>query len=64
MQEHQTIATNAKVSKDSDKISICVIMAVYEIFFFHFSSKSQNQEIVYQHNITEKYYKIGRSEPR
>ena len=42
MQEHQTIPTNATVSKDSDKISISVIMAVYEIiFFFHFSNKSQ-----------------------
>ena len=28
MQEHQTITTNATVSKDSDKISISVIMAV------------------------------------
>ena len=49
MQEHQTILTNATLSKDSDTISISVIMAVYEI-------------IVYQHNITEKYYKIVRSE--
>ena len=36
MQEHQTIPTNATVSKDSDKISISVIMAVYEIIFFFF----------------------------
>ena len=63
MQEHQTIPTNATVSKDSDKISISVIMAVYEIiFFFMFQVNLRNQEIVYQHNVTEKYYKIGRSE--
>ena len=63
MQEHQTIPTNATVSKDSDKISISVIMAVYEIiFFFILQVNLRNQEIVYQHNITEKYYKIGRSE--
>ena len=38
-------------------------MAVYEIFFFYiFQVNLRNQEIVYQHNITEKYYKIGRSE--
>ena len=40
-------------------------MAVYEIFFFFiFQVNLRNQEIVYQHNITEKYYKIdlGRSE--
>ena len=30
-------------------------------FFFHFQVNLRNQEIVYQHNITEKYYKIGRS---
>ena len=55
MQEHQAIPTNATVSKDSDKISISVVMAVYEIFFFfHFSSKSQKSKIAYQHNITEK----------
>ena len=41
MQEHQTIPTNATVSKDSDMISISVIMAVYEIIFFHFLSQSQ-----------------------
>ena len=41
MQEHQMILTNAAVSKDSDTISISVIIAVYEIFFFHFSGKSQ-----------------------
>ena len=39
MQEHQTIPTNATVSKDSDKISICVIMAVYEIIT-HLSAKN------------------------
>ena len=37
-------------------------MAVYEIFFFHFQVNLKNQEIVYQNNITEKHYKIGRSE--
>ena len=39
-------------------------MAVYEIFFFFyiFQVNLRNQEIVYQHNITEKYYKIGRSD--
>ena len=63
MQEHQTIPTNATVSKDSDKISFSVIMAVYEIiFFFIFQVNLRNQEIVYQHNNTEKYYKVGRSE--
>ena len=40
LQEHQSIPTNATVSKNSDTISISVIMVVYEIFFFHFSSKS------------------------
>ena len=63
MQEHHTIPTNATVSKDSDTISISVIMAVYEIIFiFIFQVNLRNQEIVYQNNITEKYYKIGRSE--
>ena len=61
LQEHQTIPTTATVSKDSDKISISVIMAVYEIIF---QVNLRNQEIVYQHNITEKYYRIGRSELR
>ena len=62
MQEQQTMLTNATVSKDSDKISISVIMAVYEIFFLNiFQVNLRNQEIVYQHNIIEKYYKIGRS---
>ena len=36
MQEHQTIPTNATVLKDSDTISISVIMAVYEVFFSFF----------------------------
>ena len=36
MQEHQMIPTNATVSKDSDKISISIIMAVYDIIFFSF----------------------------
>ena len=36
LQEHQMIPTNATVSKDSDKLSISVIMAVYENFFFTF----------------------------
>ena len=49
---HQAIPTNATVSKDSDTISISIIMAVYEIFFI-FQVISENQEIVYQHNITE-----------
>ena len=63
MQEHQTIQTNTTVSKDSDTISISVIMAVYEIiFFFILKVNLRNREIVYQHNITDKYYKIGRSE--
>ena len=63
MQEHHTITTNATVSKDSDTISISVKMAVYEIIFiFIFQVNLRNQEIVYQNNITEKYYKIGRSE--
>ena len=65
LQEHQRILTNATVSKDSDTISISDIMAVYEIiFFFIFQVNLRNKEIVYQHNITEKYYKIGRSELR
>ena len=29
------------------------------LFFFIFQVNLRNQEIVYQHNITEKYYKIG-----
>ena len=33
MQEYQTIPTNATALKDSDKISISVTMAVYEIIF-------------------------------
>ena len=61
LQEHQWILTNVTVSKDSDTISISVLMAVYEIFF-HFSSKSQKSRNSYQHDITKKYYKIGRSE--
>ena len=36
MQGHQTIPTNGTISKDSDTISISVIMAVYEIIFFSF----------------------------
>ena len=63
LQEHQWILTNATISKDSDMISISVTMAVYEIiFFFIFQVNLRNQEIVYLHDITEKYYKIGRSE--
>ena len=31
-------------------------------FFFIFQANLRNQEIVHQHNITEKYYKIGTSE--
>ena len=50
---HQRILTHATVSKDSDTVSISVIMAVYEIFFI-FQVNLRNQEIVYQHNITEK----------
>ena len=60
-------------SNDSDKcdsvqrfghdILRYITMAVYEIFFFFiFQVNLRNQERVYQHNITEKYYKIGRSE--
>ena len=65
MQEHQTIPTNATVLKDSNKISISVIMAVYEIIFFYiFQVNLRNQEIVYQNNITEKYLKIGKCELR
>ena len=33
-------------------------MAVYETIFFIFQVNLRNQEIVYQHNITEKYYKL------
>ena len=40
-------------------------MTVYEIiFFFILKVNLRNREIVYQHNITDKYYKIGRSELR
>ena len=40
-----------------------IIMEVYEIIFlFIFQANLRNQEIVYQHNIAEKYYKLGRSE--
>ena len=46
MQEHQTIPTNATASKDSDKISISVIMAGYEIISFYiFQVNLRNQEI-------------------
>ena len=62
LQEHQRIRTNATVTKDSD---CSVLMVVYEIIFFYiFQANLRNQLIVYQHNITEKYYKIGRSELR
>ena len=38
-------------------------MVVYEIFFIYiFQVNLRNKEIVYQHNIAEIYYKIGRSE--
>ena len=38
-------------------------MVVYErILFFIFQVNLRNKEIVYQNNIAEKYYKIGRSE--
>ena len=36
-------------------------MVAYEIFFFIFQVNLRNQEIVYEHNITEKYYKVRRS---
>ena len=60
-------------SNDSDKFDSIkrfwhdflrgITMAVYEIIFFYiFQVNLRNQEIVYQHNITEKYYKIGISE--
>ena len=40
-------------------------MAVYEIIFLNiFQVNLRNQEIVYQHNITEKHYKTGRSKLR
>ena len=32
--------------------------------FFNFQENLGNQEIVYQHNVAEKYYKIGISELR
>ena len=38
-------------------------MVVYENFLFIFQANLKNQEIVYQHNIAEKYYKIWRSAP-
>ena len=36
-------------------------MAAYGIFFHIFQVNLRSQETIYQHNITEKYYKIGRS---
>ena len=42
-----------------------IIMVVSDInffFFFIFQANIRNQEIVYQHNIAEKYYKIWKSE--
>ena len=36
---------------------------VYEIIcFYTFQVNLRNKEIVYQHNIAQRYYKIGRSE--
>ena len=37
-------------------------MVAYENFFFIFQANLKNQEIVYQHNITEKYHKMWRPE--
>ena len=36
----------------------------WDNFFYIFQVILKNQEIVYQHNIAEKYYKIGRSKLR
>ena len=66
-----TIIHYAGTSKNSDKCDSiwhnflrCIITVVYEIIFFIFSFDLRNKEIVYQNNIAEKYYKIGRSELR
>ena len=65
---HQ-VMHSAGISIDSDKCDNIqrfwnegIIMVVYEIFFFIFQANLRNKEIVNQHNIAEKYYKIGRSE--
>ena len=42
-----------------------ITMVVYEIFFFYiFQVNLKNKETVNQHNIAEKYYKIGRAKLR
>ena len=38
--------------------------SLWEFFKKMFQANLRNQEIVYQHNITEKYYEIGRSKLR
>ena len=37
-------------------------MVVYENFFYQFHVFQRIKEIVFQNNIAEKYYRIGRSE--
>ena len=60
LQEHQSILTNATVSKDSE---IGILMVVYENFFFYkFQVYQRFKEIVFQNNIAVKYYEIWRSE--
>ena len=61
LQEHQLILTNATISKDSDILTWRYYNGGLLDFFFIFQANLRNQEIAYQHNIAEKYYKIGRS---
>ena len=51
-QEHQSILTNATVSKDSD---IGVIMVIYENFFYLFQVFQRIKETYGQNNIMKKY---------
>ena len=53
LQEVQWILTNAELSKDSDFGFIMVIFVFFEAYL-------RNKEIIFQNNIAEKYYKIGR----
>ena len=60
LKEHQWILSKTTESIVSE---ISFIMVVYEKFFLEvFEAYLINKQIVFQNNIIEKYYKIGRSE--
>ena len=56
LQEHQSIQQMQQYPK------ILIFWHEDIIIFFIFRANLRNLEIVYQHNIAEKYYKIGESE--